>query len=179
MSGVQFTEALNFTVTDDTATEIGLNGYKLVLQSAYTGLSGYEFVDATGPSITVNAMRESDAAQDWLFSASQAMRGFASGLDIAPEDFNLRFVNNNGSDYTVTLNSSITVAVSPQFMLANSTTVETPNNLAVGSTVNAFIATTSGKKITDVIQIDVIPEPSSTALLGLGSLSLLMRRRRA
>lgn len=177
LSAIQFTEALDFTVNDDVTTTTGVNGYKLVLQDAYTGLGGYTFVDATGPSITVNAERAGGVAQDWTFTSSQVQRGF-SGLDIVPADLHVRFVVNNLSDFAATLGTSIAIPTSSVFTLDNSTTVEAPNDFTVGGSVNLFIATTYGKQITDVIQINIVPEPSSAILLGLAGVSLLSLRRR-
>ncbi|MGL5017269.1 MAG: PEP-CTERM sorting domain-containing protein [Luteolibacter sp.] len=63
--------------------------------------------------------------------------------------------------YTTTLGPNVTGGVTLQFAFAT----------------GAFAGSTSGGRV-DNVSITVIPEPSSIALLGLGSVALLARRRR-
>ncbi|WP_018970032.1 PEP-CTERM sorting domain-containing protein [Rubritalea marina] len=177
LTGITLTAPLSFTVADGSSSTIGTNGYKLVFQDAYTGLGGSEFTGASGPTISVNAERVGGLTQDWDFETSQVQRGFSGG-DIDGPDLHVRFVINNVSDFNATLFTTINIPSSPIVTLDSLTTLEEVNNVSPGGQVNVFIATAAGDQITNVMAVDVIPEPSSTVMLGLGLAAVTLRRKR-
>ena len=125
-----------------------------------------------------------DAFIDFDFSAATIVGGFVfaqRGSELVT-DFDLIFSNN--ADFTApvaTLNFATTGT--PDFTLATGTT-EALQQFEFASAVNARYVKWEANASNNIfdgaaeMQFWTVPEPSTTALLGLGGLALILRRRR-
>ncbi len=127
-----------------------------------------------------------DAFIDFDFSAATIVGGFVfaqRGTTGYVTDFDLIFSNN--ADFTApvaTLNFATTGT--PDFTLAGTGATNALQQFEFASAVNARYVKWEANASNNIydgaaeMQFWTVPEPSTTALLGLGGLALILRRRR-
>ena len=134
---------------------------------------------ATVATLPASALQDSIYINSSSHSVTLTFSGLDSGSTYDFLTYGAR--GNSGSDatYTITGGNSGSGTISDVFNNATQTvniTGITPN----GSNEITFLWTTTGSASgLNLIQITTaVPEPSSTALIGLGGLALILRRRR-
>lgn len=106
--------------------------------------------------------------QEWITLGISNFSGLAAGETLVITQVELSFGGNGGETYTINGGSDIAFVTEPE-------SIDIPDGATV--TIGAGSAGDTKFAISS-FTVEAVPEPSSTALIGLGGLALILRRRK-
>lgn len=153
-----------------TVTVVEVAGLTLTVH-AITGNGTGSELSATGESLGIDAGAEGDDRVAFDASFNEAVTfSFNQAVSISQLDFS-DFDNGDVFEFGSTV---ITFA---DLTATNSDLYDYSSPLLLAANEQFTIRATSGTVGIETMDLTVVPEPSSTALLGLGGLALILRRR--
>ncbi|MDG0994697.1 MAG: PEP-CTERM sorting domain-containing protein [Akkermansiaceae bacterium] len=160
-SGKVYTLSIDMTITSGSGSWFGLG----FMSTNNTTSAGF-YQESTGDGAPWMLLREGDTA----LAKSFAGPGTAGGVDLASRDGNTMSIvlDTTGTDWVATFNNGSE---------SNSVTY---TGLDISNDINyvGFGRNTTAIGSVDNFSLTVVPEPSTTALIGLGGLALILRRRK-